>query len=83
MKICNITNTAGFLDRLGKCEGKVYVVAPDGGLRDIKKYAEELRSFSWMVGRLDLTKEFELRFEKSGDALNMLRFMTEGKPCVA
>ena len=83
MKICNITNTEGFLDRLGKCEGRVYVVAPDGGLQDIKKYAEEIRSFSWMGGRLSLTNEFELRFEKCDDALKMLRFMAEGNPCVA
>ncbi len=77
MKIFKVTNAERFLDRLGKCEGEVYVVAPDGGLQDIKRYAKELRSLSWMVGRLDLTNEFELRFENSGDALMMLHFMTE------
>ena len=77
MKICKVINTERFLDRLGKCEGGVYVVAPDGGLQDIKRYAEEIRSFGWMVGRLDLTSEIELRFEKRDDALNMLHFMAE------
>lgn len=77
MKIYNVINTAGFLDRLGKCEGRVYAVAPNGELQDIKKFAEEFRSFSWMGGRLNLTNEFELRFESPDDALNMLHFMAE------
>ena len=83
MKIFNVTNTEKFLDRIGKCEGGVYVVAPDGGLQDIKGYAEALRSFRWMSGRLNLPNEFELRFENGNDALNMLHFMTEDNPCVA
>lgn len=77
MKIFNVNNTEKFLDRLGKCEGKVYAVAPDGGLQDIKGYAEALRTFSWLGGRLNLPNEFELRFERSNDALMMLHFLTE------
>ena len=83
MKICNVTNTAEFLDRLGKCEGEVYVVTPDGGLQDIKRYVEGIRSLRWMGGWLNLTKEFELRFEKRDDAMRVLRFLVEGNPCAA
>ena len=83
MKICNITNTAEFLNRLGKCEGGVYAVTPEGQLQNIKRYAEEIRSFDWMGGRLDLTHEIELRFERQDDAMRILNFLIQGDPCAA
>ena len=76
MKIFNIKNPGEFLERVQKCEGRVYCVDADGRKWDLKQQAEYLKS-SGMLRYMGPIDQMEISLENGADTAKLLNYMAE------